>query len=102
MRNLTNPIFNGTLEEACAQIKIDHNDSKSYVNRIGYEVIGTGHREGEKHTLLPIYDSMGFPPGVGQTVEVSSLGLGSHWIVVRVAEGYPGKFKFYGDSLGKS
>ena len=85
MRNWSNPLFDGTLEDA-----IDHCRHRGpfAVSLIGLDVEGTGHRAGERHTLTPQYDSIGMVPRTGNLIECSALGGGSQWRVVRVARGY--------------
>ena len=86
MRNWSNAVFHGTLEEACARVP-----QSPYVERIGLEVEGLDERAGERYVLFPKYDP-GLPPWTGDVVRCSDLSFGpTYWRVVRVAKGYPGK-----------
>lgn len=84
-RNWSNSTYPGTLDEAVAEINADRHNRR-FVQLIGLTV----ERAGERHTLVPSYNSVGFAPRIGETVECSALGLGSEWTVIEVAEGYPG------------
>lgn len=88
-RNWSNSTYPGTLDEAVAEVNADRHNRR-FVQLIGLTVEGRLHRAGERHTLTPAYNSVGFAPRIGETVECSALGLGSEWTVVEVAEGYPG------------
>ena len=84
MRVWSNPVYQGTLEEACANVERQPN-----VERIGLEVEGTEEHEGERYVLAPKYDP-GLPPWTGDLVLCSALAFGpTYWRVVRVAKGYP-------------
>lgn len=84
MRNWANPVFLGTLEEACAQVA-----RSPFVERIGLEVEGVDERSGERHVLLPKFD-LGLTPWTGEFLHCSDLDFEATWKVVRVAKGYPG------------
>jgi hypothetical protein len=84
MRDWPNPVFAGTLEEACAA-----SEHGPYVLRVGFEVEGIDERAGEHHVLLPAYDP-GLPPWTGEMARCSSLAFNALWRVGRVAKGYPG------------
>lgn len=86
MKTWSNPVYPGTLEEACARVQ-----SYPYVPRIGLEVEGIDERAGERYVLAPKYDPA-LPPWTGDIVHCPDLAFGpTFWRVVRVAKGYPGK-----------
>lgn len=84
MRNWANPVFHGTLEEACARVA-----SHPFVERVGLEVEGVDERSGERYVLTPKFD-LGLTPWSGEMLHCSDLGFDSSWRVVRVAKGFPG------------
>ncbi len=84
MRNWANPVFEGSLEEACASVA-----HKPFVERIGLEVEGVDERVGERFVLTPKFD-LGLTPWSGEMLHCSSLSFDASWRVVRIAKGYPG------------
>ena len=88
MRNFPNPPSSESIESLVAHINA-HRHDYGYVTRIGLEV----ERNGERRVLAPAYDSLGFAPRIGDEIECSGLGDGSHWRVVAVATGYPGQMQ---------
>lgn len=93
MRNWPNYPVDMTLEAACEEITRNHKPGVTpYLERIGLEVEDAA---GVKHTLYPLYDSLGFPPKLGETVECTGLGLGLQFTVVGYAIGYPGGFEIH-------
>ena len=91
MRNFANPTDTRTLEEIAAEMNSNPR-AHQYVTRIGLEVEGLRHRAGERHTLAPIYDPIGFAPRPGDHIECSALG-GGEWVVTAVATGEPGSMR---------
>ena len=91
-RNFSNAPTDQSLEQIVTYINT-HRYAYPYVSHIGLEVEGLNHRSGERRTLTPTYDSLGFAPRVGDEIECSGMGLGSLWRVVAVAEGYPGQMQ---------
>lgn len=89
MWSYNGPVVADSLEEAVAALDGVRGDG--YHERIGLEVEGLGHRAGERHTIAPAFHTHGRAPVVGEHVEVPGLGLASHWRVVAVAVGYPGR-----------
>ncbi|MGA3036126.1 MAG: hypothetical protein ABSE64_01475 [Vulcanimicrobiaceae bacterium] len=83
MRDWPNPVYRGTLEEACAAVP-----AYPYVERIGLEVesIEPPH---DRIVLLPSYD-VGLPPWSGDFARCSDAGFDRIFLVLRVAKGYPG------------
>lgn len=91
MKNWANPTTPMSLEGACDEITRNHKPGVTpYIERIGLEVYGP---YGCTNTLYPIYDSVGFPPAIGEQVECSGLGIGTVWTVTAYAIGYPGKWR---------
>lgn len=83
MRDWPNPVFAGTLEEACAAVL-----PSPFVMRIGFEVDGIDERAGQRFVLAPAYDP-GLPPWTGELARCSSLAFDATWRVGRVAKGFP-------------
>ena len=81
MHSLSNCPFDGTLEDAVAHTLAT---ATTQIEVAGYEVT----REAESRVLAPAYDPVGFFPRVGTEVMCSGLGLGSHWVIVRIAYGH--------------
>ena len=81
MQSLSNPPFDGTLEEAVAHTLAT---ATAQIEVAGYEV----RRGPEVRVLTPAHDPIGFLPRVGTVVTCPALGLGSRWVVARVAYGY--------------
>ena len=81
MHNLANRPFDGTLEAAVAHALAT---TSAQIEVAGYEV----RRGAEVRVLTPLYDPIGFFPRVGAEVTCPGLGLGSHWVIVRIAYGY--------------
>ncbi len=84
MRDWPNPVFSGTLEEACAAVRSD-----PYVERIGFEV-ETLSEPVERFVLAPAYD-VGLPPWSGEEARCSDIDFEKVFRVLRVAKGFPGK-----------
>ena len=81
MQSLSNPPFDGTLEEAVAHTLAT---ATAQIEVAGYEV----RRDTETRVLTPIHDAIDFFPRAGAEVTCPALGAGSRWVVVRVAYGY--------------
>lgn len=84
MRDWPNPLFKGTLEEACAAVP-----RYPYVERIGLEVESLDPPH-ERYVLQPTYD-LGLAPWSGDLARCSDAGFDRIFRVVRVAKGYPGR-----------
>ncbi len=87
MRDWPNPVFPGTLEEACAAVRIDPN-----VERIGFEVESVDGPIA-RYVLTPAYD-VGLPPWTGEEARCSDIDFEKVFRVLRVAKGFPGKMTF--------
>lgn len=88
MRDWPNPIFPGTLEEACAAV-LPH----PYVERVGFEVESADDEHpGERYVLAPTYD-VGLPPWTGDLARCSDISFERTFRVLRVAKGFPGAMK---------
>jgi len=90
MRDWPNPVFAGTLEEACAAASPDPN-----VERIGFEVETVDEDPVERYVLAPAYD-VGLPPWTGEPARCSDINFEKVFRVLRVAKGFPGNM-FYGN-----
>jgi hypothetical protein len=86
MRDWPNPLYPGTLEEACASVP-----AYPHVERIGLEVeaLDAPH---ERIVLQPAYD-VGLPPWSGDLARCSDAGFDRIFRVLRVAKGYPGRMR---------
>lgn len=89
MRDWPNPVFAGTLEEACAAASPDPN-----VERIGFEVETVDEDPVERYVLAPAYD-VGLPPWTGEPARCSDIDFEKVFRVLRVAKGFAGNM-FYG------
>ncbi|GAC1413806.1 MAG: hypothetical protein NVS3B16_05430 [Vulcanimicrobiaceae bacterium] len=85
MRDWPNPVFAGTLEEACAAAKSDPN-----VERIGFEVETVEDGPAQSYVLAPAYD-VGLPPWTGEEARCSDIDFEKIFRVRRVAIGFPGR-----------
>lgn len=84
MRDWPNPVFAGTLEDACAAVKSDPN-----VERIGFEVETIDEQPVRRYVLAPAYD-VGLPPWTGEETRCSDIAFEKIFRVLRVAKGYAG------------
>lgn len=88
------PVYPGALEEACAEIDAAYATGQvDYVDRIGLEV----ERGDQRRTLAPEHDLAGFAPHIGDHILCPALGgvyAGERWTVLRVVQGYPGRWAF--------
>jgi len=84
MRDWPNPVFHGTLEEACSKVS-----RYPYVERIGLEVEAVEPPH-ERYVLQPAYDP-GLAPWTGDLARCSDAGFDRIFRVVRVAKGFPGR-----------
>jgi hypothetical protein len=89
MRDWPNPVFPGTLEEACAAVK-----REPYVERIGFEV-ETVEEPLQRYVLAPAYD-VGLAPWTGEEARCSDIDFAKIFRVLRVAKGFPGNM-YYGN-----
>ncbi|MBD5655752.1 MAG: hypothetical protein IAI50_11325 [Candidatus Eremiobacteraeota bacterium] len=84
MRDWPNPVFSGTLEEACAAVLHDPS-----VERIGFEVETVDDEPVARYVLAPAYD-VGLAPWTGDVARCSDIDFGKVFRVLRVAKGFPG------------
>ena len=84
MRDWPNPVYEGTLEQACAAA-LPHPD----VERIAFEVEAIEAPGGARYVLAPAYDA-GLPPWSGDLTRCSSISFDGIFRVLRVARGRPG------------
>ena len=84
MRDWPNPVFPGTLEEACAAAL-----SQPDVERIGFEVESVDGERAERYVLAPAYD-VGLPPWTGDLARCSDISFDRTFRVLRVAKGFAG------------
>lgn len=85
MRDWPNPVFAGTLEEACAAVRTEPN-----VDRIGFEVETVDEGPVQRYVLAPAYD-VGLPPWTGDEARCSDISFAKVFRVLRVAKGFPGR-----------
>jgi hypothetical protein len=85
MRDWPNPVFAGSLEEACAAAL-----PQPDVERIGFEVESVDRELVERYVLAPAYD-VGLPPWTGDLARCSDISFDRTFRVLRVAKGWPGK-----------
>jgi hypothetical protein len=83
MRDWPNPLFAGTLEQACAAAS-NYPD----VPRIAFEVDDS--EDGRRYVLAPAYD-LGLPPWSGDLVRCSAISFDGLYRVSRIAYGRPGR-----------
>jgi len=86
VRDWPNPVFVGTLEQACAAAQ-----TQPSVERIGFEVETFDEGEPvERYVLAPAYD-VGLPPWSGDLARCSAISFEKIFRVLRVAKGPPGE-----------
>jgi hypothetical protein len=84
MRDWPNPVYDGTLEQACLDAP-----REPYVERIGFEVESTDGAA-KRYVLAPAYD-VGLPPWSGDLARCSDISFADTFRVLRVAKGFPGE-----------
>ncbi len=82
MRDWPNPVFHGTLEEACASVP-----REPYLERIGFEVEGVDDAASERYVLAPAYD-VGLAPWMGEVARCSDISFEKTFRILRVAKGF--------------